>query len=80
MLSLVVFGLAYSSFSIEKNSGYAIIMRDGVALRERADALSEEILMIHEGTKVEIQEKINTWYKVRFLSRKGSADKKVYIL
>ncbi len=65
LLSLFVFALAYSSYQMQKNSGSAIIMSKETSLKTLPDEISTEILPLHEGTKVEITEKITSWYKVR---------------
>ncbi len=64
-LSLVLFALAYSSYSVYQNSGAAIIMAPKTALKQLPDSISQEIIEIHEGTKAEILEKVTSWYKVR---------------
>ena len=64
-LSLVVFALAYTSFQIQQKSGSAIIMSKETSLKTLPDEISNEILPLHEGTKVQITEKVTSWYKVR---------------
>ena len=64
-LSILVFALAYSSYQVQQNSGAAIVMDKETPLRNLPDDISESILPLHEGTKVEIMEKTTSWYKVR---------------
>ncbi len=64
-LSLVVFALAYSSYQVQQKSGSAIIMSKETSLKTLPDEISNEILPLHEGIKVEIIEKVTSWYKVR---------------
>ncbi|MEM6963718.1 MAG: tetratricopeptide repeat protein [Bacteroidota bacterium] len=64
-VGIIVFALAYHSFKIQQNSGTGIIMSKEIALKSLPDSISEEIMLLHEGTKVEITEKIASWYKVR---------------
>jgi tetratricopeptide (TPR) repeat protein len=64
-LSLVVFALAYSSYKVQQKSGSAIIMSKEISLKTLPDEISNEILPLHEGTKVKIIEKVTSWYKVR---------------
>lgn len=64
-LSLVVFAFAYSSYNVQQNSNLAIVMSRETPLKALPDQISNEILMLHEGTKVKITEKITSWYKVR---------------
>lgn len=64
-LSLVVFALGYSSYQVQQKSGSAIVMSKETSLKTLPDEISNEILPLHEGTKVEIMEKVTSWYKVR---------------
>lgn len=64
-LSLVVFALGYSSYQVQNKSGSAIIMSKETSLKTLPDEISNEILPLHEGIKVEIIEKVTSWYKVR---------------
>ena len=65
LLSILPFALSYSSYSYSKNSKNAIILSNQISLKSGADEASNEILKINEGTKVNIQEKVSNWYKVR---------------
>ena len=65
ILSFLPFALSYSSYNYSKNSKNAIILNNQISLKSGADEASTEILKINEGTKVNIQEKISNWYKVR---------------
>lgn len=65
VLSFIIFALAFSSYQIQKESGTAIIMSKKTSLKSLPDEISNEILPLHEGTKVKITEKITSWYKVR---------------
>ena len=64
-LSIMIFALAYDSFQIQKKSDVAIIMSKETLLKSLPDEISNELLPLHEGTKVKIIEKITSWYKVR---------------
>lgn len=65
VLSIIIFALAYNSFKIQQDSGAGIIMNKEIPLKSLPDAISDEIMLLHEGTKVEITEKVTSWYKVR---------------
>ena len=65
LLSLLPFALSYSSYNNSKYSKNAIILNNQISLKSGADEASTEILKINEGTKVNIQEKVSNWYKVR---------------
>lgn len=64
-LSILVFALAFSSYQMQQKSNSAIIMSKETSLKSLPDEISNEILPLHEGTKVKITEKITSWYKVR---------------
>lgn len=64
-LSLVIFALTYDRYQIQQKSGSAIIMSKETTLKSLPDEISNDILPLHEGTKVKITEKITSWYKVR---------------
>ena len=64
-LSIMIFALAYDSFQIQKKSDVAIIISKETLLKSLPDEISNELLPLHEGTKVKIIEKITSWYKVR---------------
>ncbi len=48
-----------------KNSEQAVVMLEETALKHSPDELSTSILLIHEGLKVQLLDKIGDWYKVR---------------
>ena len=64
-LSLLIFSLAFSNYQLQQESGSAIIMSKETSLKSLPDEISNDILPLHEGTKVEITDKITSWYKVR---------------
>jgi len=65
LLSIVPFFLAMNQAKLEKNSSRAIIMKSEIPLRSAPDELSTELILLHEGTKVEILDLIGSWNKVR---------------
>lgn len=65
VLSFIIFALAYSSYQIQDESKAAIIMSKETSLKSLPDEISNEILPLHEGTKVKITGKVTSWYKVR---------------
>ncbi len=65
LISILPFALAASRSAFEYHSGQAIILEKEVALRIAADVRSREIYLLHEGTKVELIDEIETWKKVK---------------
>ncbi len=65
LVSLLPISLALSSNAHAKNSNEGIILANEVTLRSGPDKLSNEIAVLHQGTKVELLDLIDSWYKVR---------------
>ncbi len=65
LLSLLPISLALSANSHAKNSNEGVILVSEVILRSGPDNLSDEVFVLHQGTKVELLDLIDSWYKVR---------------
>jgi len=65
LLSILPFALAASRQSQLLDSGLAVILSEKTTLRSAPDALSQEVLPLHEGLTVELLDRIGDWYKVR---------------
>jgi len=65
LLCILPFSLAYSKASMEKNSGEAIILAKDVNLKSGPDAASTTLNELHEGTKVQLLDDVETWHQVR---------------
>lgn len=62
----ILLGLtAWQRYTYEQNSNMAILFAKEYALKSGADDSSPDILILHEGTKVELLDKIGLWHKVR---------------
>lgn len=64
-LCLAPFALALSRINMQEHSQTAILMAPEMVLRSAPDPESAEVLIIHEGLKVELLDQIADWYKVR---------------
>ncbi len=58
-----IFGIAKTSF--DKNHKEAIIIQNAIDFKTAPDEISENIMDLHEGTKVVLIDKIEDWYKVK---------------
>lgn len=58
-----VFGLAKTNF--EKNHKEAVIIQNAIDFKTAPEEISENIMDLHEGTKVILIDKIEDWYKVK---------------
>ncbi len=65
LLSVLPFALASSRQNQLLDSGLAVILSEETTLRSAPDALSQDMLPLHEGTTVELLDRIGDWYKVR---------------
>lgn len=64
-LFLLTLLLAGQRMATENNSGHAIILQKEISLRDGADEDSPEIILLHEGTKIQLLDNIGDWHKVR---------------
>lgn len=62
---LICLIMAFAKYSFESTHQSAIILQKETELKEAPDKISPEIIPLHEGTKVEIIDQIESWYKVR---------------
>ncbi len=63
-ISLLPFYMAFDRKKQESNSGLAVIMAAEVNLRSAPDESSAAVLLLHEGTSVDLTDQIGEWYKV----------------
>ncbi len=65
LLCLIPFFLARSSAQFESEYQAAVILEKVLELRTAPDEASAPVVELHEGTKVNLLDKIEDWYKVR---------------
>lgn len=69
IVSLVVFILvsvfAWNSYQIEQHKKEAIIFSSSIYIKSSPDEAGTNLFMLHEGTKVEILDSVNDWYKIK---------------
>jgi len=58
-----IFGIAKTSY--DKNHKEAIITQNAIDFKSAPDEISENIMDLHEGTKVVLVDKIEDWFKVK---------------
>lgn len=69
ILILVSF-IWYSRLNVETSSNYGILLEKSVTVKVSPDSQSNDAFVIHEGIKFSIEERINTWYKIRLADGK----------
>lgn len=65
IFSLLPFSLAISGNAYDEHSREAVLLTREADLHYAPDMDSEIVLTIHEGLKVDLQDRISDWYKVR---------------
>lgn len=65
VFSIFPFSLAWSAMKYQQNTNEGILVLKTAALKAGADESSKELRSIYEGTKLELLDQINIWYKVR---------------
>jgi len=65
LVALVSGANAYSQYRGINNSNEGIVFEPTVNVKSSPDASSQDLFVIHEGTKVKITDKVNNWIEVR---------------
>ena len=68
IFSMLPFTLAYNSSNLETDSRMAIVLAEQVPLRSAPDPESTQQLVVYEGLKVELLDRIDDWSKVRLMN------------
>jgi len=65
ILSILPLMLGFSAAASRANSGRAVLMVGEASLKSAADELSEDILILHEGTSMILLDQIGPWKKIQ---------------
>ncbi len=65
LLGLFSLFMAYQKINFNKNQNYGVLVTDNAYVKS-APKNGEDLFIIHEGTKAQIEETYNDWVKVRF--------------
>jgi len=63
--SIISILLAIYQFNQIKNNHFAIVFQPSVTVKSSPEINSTDLFLLHDGTKVQILDKIENWYKVR---------------
>ncbi len=65
-LLLAVFSLllSYASFNYKQETTYGIVFSTEVSIQSEPNLRSEQVFKLHEGTKVQVLEKLDNWHKI----------------
>lgn len=64
-VSIVFLLFSYIQYDKETNTRNAIIFTPNVYVKNAPDPTSTDLFILHEGTKIEIMDAVNDWYKIK---------------
>jgi tetratricopeptide (TPR) repeat protein len=64
LLAAIPFWCAYETLQLSKHSGFGIVQPIEIVMRTAPDAESSDIMTLHEGTRLELLDKIGDWLKI----------------
>jgi tetratricopeptide (TPR) repeat protein len=70
LFSLLFFYLSYTQGQSENGAGQAILTTANTYIKSAPDTAGTDLFMIHEGTKLNILDKVGSWSKVRLADGK----------
>jgi len=65
LFSVLTILFAWSGYTSVKNTREAIIFTPTITIKSSPDEKSVDLFVLHEGTKVQIKDKIGAWYEIR---------------
>ena len=65
LFSIVSILFAWNSHTNVKNASEAIIFTPTITIKSSPDEKSVDLFVLHEGTKVQIKDKIGSWFEIR---------------
>ncbi|AXT54061.1 tetratricopeptide repeat protein [Aquimarina sp. BL5] len=72
LLIIGLFGVffAFKQYNFIENNQYAIIFAQESTIKSEPNLRSEEVFVLHEGTKVKVTETVNDWKKIKLADGK----------
>lgn len=67
VISLITTGMAWKSDEVQAEESFGIIMSPNVYVKSEPTESSTDALILHEGTKVQIQRNYNDWIEIRLV-------------
>lgn len=65
IIAFVAIAMAFQKYSLDKKDNPAIVFAQESKIKTDPNTSSEEVLRVHEGTKVQVLEAFNDWKKVK---------------
>ncbi|PQJ75602.1 SH3 domain-containing protein [Polaribacter gangjinensis] len=70
LLLIISFSITYNQFSFSQNNKEAIVFAETSAVKNAPTFNSEEVFILHEGTKVIVLDAIDNWKKIKLADGK----------
>ena len=70
LLLIICFSITYNQYSFSKNNKEAIVFAETSTVKNAPTFNSEEIFMLHEGTKVIVLDALDNWKKIKLADGK----------
>lgn len=59
------FYATYSQYTTNKTDAYAIVFAQNITIKSTPSNNGTDLFILHEGTKVQLLDKVGTWYKIQ---------------
>ncbi|ARV09880.1 ion channel protein [Winogradskyella sp. PC-19] len=69
LIALFSLGIAFQKNSLEKKNNPAIVFAQETRVKADPNKTSEEVFRLHEGTKVQVLESYEDWYKIEIADK-----------
>jgi len=68
LFSIISFAISRSEHNFVKTENSAIIFEPSVTIKSSPNKSSKDLFVLHDGTKLQLLEKVGDWYKIRIAS------------
>lgn len=70
MFLIISFSITYNQFYFDKNNKEAIVFAEKISVKNAPTMNSEEVFILHEGTKVFVLDALDNWKKIKLADGK----------
>jgi hypothetical protein len=68
LITIFTFAMAYQKYSTVNNQSEAIVFTPTITVKSSPNPNSVDLFVIHEGSKVELRDKVGEWYEIKIAS------------
>jgi tetratricopeptide (TPR) repeat protein len=68
LITIFTFAVAYQKYSTVNNQSAAIVFIPTITVKSSPNPNSVDLFVIHEGSKVELRDKVGEWYEIKIAS------------